>query len=191
VPFRDQTFGFFLRVDVEAVEARQYLGPEGHEREQEEVRALLAGLAEREMRITFAVQGETARESAEFAREIIRQRQVRAMLTSGKGAPRGEIEAQLERDGSADIDGTKVSAGLWKAIRLFEPTRPEGMEVSIIQVGPRKSPTGASARLAERIGAEVAVAVSPPFWVESARMEIDPVRGALRAILEGRDGRDE
>ena len=123
----------------------------------------------------------------EFAKEVIRQTQVRAMLTSGKGPRRRKIRAELERHGYADIDGTKVSARLWEGIRAFEPSRMGG-EVSIIQVGPRKSPTGASARLAESIGAELKVAVSPPFWVESEKLEIEPVREALRSVLGGRDG---
>lgn len=126
----------------------------------------------------------------EFAKEVIRQRQVRAMLTSGRGGPKGAVEEELERQGHADIDGTKVSAGLWGAIRSFKPGPAEGVKVGIVQVGPRKRPTSASARLAERLGAEVKVAVSPPFWVESAKMEIEPVREVLRSVLGGRDGRD-
>ena len=125
----------------------------------------------------------------EFAKEVIRQGQVRAMLTSGRGAPRGGVEAELKEHGSADVDGTKVSAGLWEGILSLEPSRAGG-EVSIIQVGPKNSPTGASARLGEKIGAEVKVAVSPPFWVESEKLELAPVREALRSVVGGRDGRD-
>ncbi len=126
---------------------------------------------------------------AEFAKEVIRQRQVRAMLTSGKGAARGAVEAELEH-GCADIDGTKVSVGLWEGVQSFGPERAEGVSVAIIQVGPRKSSTGATARLADKLEAEVKVAVSPAFWVESEKMEIDPVRRCLRSVLGGCDGRD-
>ena len=112
------------------------------------------------------------------------------LFRSGRGPPRGALEAELEQRGYADIDGTKVSTELWEAVRSFEPGPAGAADVTIIQVGPKHSPTGGTARLAERIGAGVEVAVSPPFWVESERMEIEPVRLRLRSVLGGRDGRD-